>query len=181
MGETHRCRGCGREVEIETTRCPECGTVLETVVTERGGEPFEAFVASLVEAHGDIRRRLETIGTALKKQDSALAITSLRELREALDQHVVDEEARILKVLIDAHGREGAQDAIRTMQQHRSVHKLINDMLDTLPRSAEEAHKKHAELEKILREHFEAEERRIFPWALETHAKPRHEPPSRKG
>lgn len=167
-------------MEIQTTRCPECGAVLEKVVTESGGERFEEFVASLARAHTDIQGRLQTIGVALRKQDTDLAVASVRDLKDVLDRHVVDEEARILKVLIDARGREGAQDAIRTMQQHRSVHRLVNEMLNALPTSTEEASQKHAELVKILREHFEAEERRVFPAALEAHANPRHEPASRK-
>jgi len=180
MGEKYHCRGCGRQVELQTTRCPECGTILETVVTESGGEPFETFVSSLVKAHGDIRRRVSGIGTALEERDVAAGLVSLRELKATLDRHVVDEEARVLKVLIGAHGRDGAADAIRTMQQHRRVHKLVDDMLSTLPRSAEDASKEHAELEALLDEHFRAEEERIFPWAIDTLAKPRRESQSRK-
>ena len=179
MSEKHHCRGCGREVEIETTRCPECGALLETVVTESGGEPFEEFVSSLVKTHGNIRHRLRVIGTALERQDKAVGIASLRELKDTLDRHVVDEEARVLKVLIDAHGREGAGEAIRTMQQHRQVHKLVGEVIDSLPTSAEEAPRRLAALEALLDEHFKTEEGRIFPWAIDTHAKPRREAQSR--
>ena len=174
MSEKHVCRGCGHEIDVQTTRCPECGTVLETVTTVSGGEPFEKFVSSLFDAHRDIRTHLDAIGAALKRGGMDNAITTLRELREILDRHVVDEEARILKVLIDAHGREGARDAIRTMQQHRLVHKLVNDMQAKAPASIQEASRLHAELVRILEDHFKAEEDRIFPWALETYAKVGH-------
>ncbi len=143
-------------------------------------EPFEEFVASLVKAHGDIRRRLSVIGTTLKEQDVPAGLASLRELMDTLDRHVVEEEARVLKVLIGAHGRDGAGDAIRTMQQHRRVHRLVNAMLDRLPESAEDLSKAHVELEALQDEHFRAGEGRIFPWAIETHAKPGREGQSRK-
>lgn len=181
MGEKHHCRGCGREVDVQTTRCPECGAILETVVTESGGEPFEEFVASLVRTHDDIRHTLDRVGAALKTHDATSALAATKELKDILDRHVVDEEARILKVLIGAYGREGAAEAIRTMQQHRSIHRLVNEILDTAKPSAEAASKKLAELEKTLGDHFQVEEGRIFPWALETHARPGRDSHARNG
>lgn len=181
MGEKHHCRGCGHEIELQTTRCPECGAILETVVTESGGEPFEEFVASLVRTHDDIRHAMDSIGAALKTRDATSALAASMTLKDILDRHVVDEEARILKVLIDAYGRDGAAEAIRTMQQHRSIHKLVNEILDAAKPSTEGASKKLAELEKTLREHFQAEEGRIFPWALEAHGKLGRDPHVRNG
>jgi hemerythrin-like domain-containing protein len=172
MAEKFLCRGCGREVEIETTRCPECGAELERVVTERGGQPFEAFIASLVREHEAFREQLRDIRAALTKPDPSAALASLRRFGTSLDRHVVDEEARVLRVLIDAHGRDGAGDAIRTMQQHRPVRKLVDELMDFLSSHMERAPSKLAELEKLAEEHFKAEEGRIFPWAIETSKKP---------
>lgn len=171
MAEKFLCRGCGREVEIETTRCPECGAELERVVTERGGQPFEEFISSLIREHEELRKELRETKAALMKPDSPAAVASLRRLGASLDRHVVDEEARVLRVLIDAHGRDGAGDAIRTMQQHRGVRKLVDELADSVSSHAERAPRKLAELENLVEEHFKAEEGHIFPWAIETNKK----------
>ncbi len=159
-------------MEIETTRCPECGAELERVVTERGGQPFEAFIASLIREHEAFREQLRDIKAALMKPDPSDAVAALRRLGTSLDRHVVNEEARVLKVLIDAHGRDGAGDAIRTMQQHRRIRKLVDELAVSLSSQAERAPSKLAELEKLVGERFKTEEGRIFPWAMETHKKP---------
>ncbi len=173
MSEKYRCRRCGREVEIELTTCPECGTVLERVITEKGGDSFDAFVSELVRTHGEIRAQMSQIEKAVERGDHPAALTTLRALGESLDRHIVDEEARVLKVLIDVHGREGASDAIKTMQQHRRVHQLVKDLADSLSTAPKAAPERRSELDRVLREHLEAEERRIFPWAVEADRKRR--------
>lgn len=153
------------------TRCPECGAELERVVTESGGQTFEQVVSSLLRDHTEFREQLRSVRAALAKPDLKTAVASLREFGTSLDRHVVDEEARVLKVLIEVHGRDGAGEAIRTMQQHRRVVKLADELAHSLPLHPEQAPAKLAELEKLAEEQFRAEERRILPWAVETSKK----------
>jgi len=37
-------------------------------------------------------------------------------------QHIIDEEATTLKILLEAYGRQGAENAIKVFQKHREIH-----------------------------------------------------------
>ena len=179
MSERFHCRGCGRDVEIEVTRCPECGAEVERVVTESGGETIEQVVSSLVEDHARFRRQMRDLGAALSEGNAAGAADLLRQFGTSLDRHVIDEEARVLRVLIDVHGTEGAADAIQTMRQHRRIRERTDDLSRAMTIATETAVATLTDLEKLLNEHFSAEERDVFPWAVESSKEPRR-PTSRR-
>ncbi len=90
----------------------------------------------------------------------------LRDLARSLDRHIVDEEARILRVLIEAYGRKGAAGAIKTMQQHRRVHELLTDLVASLANPGPIALDRASRLFRLLGRHMEAEEAHVFPMAL---------------
>jgi len=104
------------------------------------------------------------LGGALSEGRYTEAGSAAVGLRDSLRQHVIDEESKVLKLLIDVHGRAGVGAAIRTFQRHRAVHHLLNE-IENLARSApESASGKYGELAQILQSHFGAEKDRIFPW-----------------
>jgi hemerythrin-like domain-containing protein len=130
---------------------------------------LEELIALLTQEHEEQRRRLSELTDVLKKRDYARSAELAREFDNSTVQHIVDEENVLLKLFIDTYGRKGADDAIKVFQQHRTMHKLADTISKKAMNSPEELGSMPSEFDKLVRSHFDAEEERIFPWALQTH------------
>ncbi len=122
----------------------------------------------LVREHSDFRMNLKALRQALDGPDYMKAADLITRLKDELRQHIIDEEARILKVLIDAHGREGAQEAIKTFQEHRTIYRLVEELEKPASRIPQVLSSKIEDLAGLLETHIKAEEGHIFPWAADT-------------
>ncbi len=80
---------------------------------------LEDLVSTLLKEHEEFRQRLTELEEASGDKDRCVEIVS--KLDEALRQHIVDEEATVLRVLLDAYGRDGGVDAIKVFKQHRPI------------------------------------------------------------
>jgi iron-sulfur cluster repair protein YtfE (RIC family) len=176
MTEEFHCPKCGMDVAVALTFCPECGSTLERVVTQRrrarlAPRPMDLtrLISTLIQEHGDVRRRMQDLGGTLMAGNSARAAELLEGLDWDLRQHIIDEEAQVLKHLIRVYGRDGAERDIKTMQQHRSIHRLMEDVGERLPAWSDADLSWYVELDSLLREHFKQEETQVFPRALEAH------------
>lgn len=114
---------------------------------------------------------------ALAKKDYVRAAHLFSEFDNLSIQHIVDEENVLLKLFIDAYGRNGADDAIKVFQQHRTMHKLADTISKKALTSPEKLGSMPSDFDKLVRSHFLAEEDRIFPWALKTHQAAQNKPP----
>ena len=123
----------------------------------------------LSEEHQEQRKRLSELAEVLEKKNYARGAELAREFDNSTIQHIVDEENVLLKLFIDTYGRKGADDAIKVFQQHRTMHKLADTISEKAMNSPEELGSIPAEFDRLVRSHFDAEEKRIFPWALQTH------------
>ena len=130
---------------------------------------LEELIALLTQEHEEQRRRLSELTDVLKKRDYARSAELAREFDNSTVQHIVDEENVLLKLFIDTYGRKEADDAIKVFQQHRTMHKLADTISKKAMNSPEEIGSMPSEFDKLVRSHFDAEEERIFPWALQTH------------
>jgi len=130
---------------------------------------LEELIALLTQEHEEQRRRLSELTDVLKKRDYARSAELAREFDNSTVQHIVDEENVLLKLFIETYGRKGADDAIKVFQQHRTLHKLTDTISRKAMNSPEELGSMPSEFDKLVRSHFDAEEERIFPWALQTH------------
>ena len=130
---------------------------------------LEELITVLTKEHEQLRKRLVELDDALAKGGYSRGAELVSEFDNSTLQHIVDEENVLLKLFIDAYGREGADDAIRVFQQHRTMHKLADTISKTALTSPKELGSMPSDFEKLVRLHFEAEEERIFPWALKTH------------
>jgi hemerythrin-like domain-containing protein len=130
---------------------------------------LEELIALLSQEHQQQRKRLSELADVLEKEDCARGAELAREFDNSTVQHIVDEENVLLKLFVDAYGRKGADDAIRVFQQHRTMHKLADTISKNAMTSPEELGSMPSEFDRLVRSHFEAEEKRIFPWALKTH------------
>jgi hemerythrin-like domain-containing protein len=129
---------------------------------------LEQLIALLSQEHQEQRKRLSELADVLEKKDYARGAELAREFDNSTVQHIVDEENVLLKLFIDAYGRKEADDAIKVFQQHRTMHKLADTISKKAMNSPEELGSMPSEFEKLVRSHFDAEEKRIFPWALQT-------------
>ena len=87
-------------------------------------------------------------------------------LDRSLRQHIVDEEAQVLKRLISARGRDGADSDIKTMQQHRRIHRQIQAVQERLPSWSDPDVSVYVELDRLVRDHLKKEELDVYPRAL---------------
>ena len=130
---------------------------------------LEELITVLTKEHEQLRKRLAEIHDVLARGDYSNSAQLVSEFDNSTLQHIVDEENVLLKLFVDAYGREGADDAIRVFQQHRTMHKLADAISKTALNSPEKLGSMPTDFDKLVRSHFEAEENRIFPWALKTH------------
>ena len=130
---------------------------------------LEELISLLSQEHQEQRKRLSELADVLKKRDYARGAELAREFDNSSVQHIVDEENVLLKLFIDTYGRKGADDAIKVFQQHRTMHRLAETISKKAMASPEELESTPCEFDKLVRSHFEAEEKHIFPWALKTH------------
>ena len=130
---------------------------------------LEELIALLSKEHQEQRKRLSDIAGVLEKKDYTRGAELAREFDNSTVQHIVDEENVLLKLFIDAYGRKGADDAIKVFQQHRTMHKLAETISEKAMNSPEELGSTPSEFDKLVRSHFDSEEKRIFPWALQAH------------
>ena len=105
----------------------------------------------------------------LAKKEYARAAQLASEFDNSSIQHIVDEENVLLKLFNDVYGGEEADDAIKVFQQHRTMHKSADAIANKALTSSEELGSMPSDFDKLVRSHFEAEEERIFQWALKTY------------
>lgn len=128
-------------------------------------EPIPKLIERLIREHRELAPTLEKIGITT---DSNLetAIGRLRDLRLVILRHAVEEEARIMRVIMK-DAKSESKESVRIMQEHRWVSEFLERRLDALqgipPREAQ------AEIHKFLSdllEHFREEESIVFPLAI---------------
>ena len=129
---------------------------------------LKELITVLTKEHEELRKRLANLNDALAKGDYSNGAHLVSEFDNSTLQHIVDEENVLLKLFIDAYGRDGADDAIKVFQQHRTMHKLADAISKTALTSPKELGSMPSDFRNLVRSHFDAEEQRIFPWALKT-------------
>jgi F0F1-type ATP synthase gamma subunit len=125
-----------------------------------------SLIKLLIDEHKKSREKLSRIEQLSIKGDYTETRNLVDELRTHIEQHIIDEEAIILKEALRLLGREDCKDVIEVFQQHKLiinfVHQYIN-LLDS-PQSGVNIIK---ELRKLIDLHYEKEEAEIFPRILE--------------
>ena len=148
------------------------GTLLKTNYMESRrvdfSEPIPKLIERLIGEHKDLYPKLSRIET-MSVSDS---IVSLEELRPKILHHAVEEEARIMRVIIEGISKESATSSIQIMQEHRWVVNFLDQRLRELPKI--ESNLAKLEIMKFISDlklHFEEEEQGVFPLALKIHSK----------
>jgi Arc/MetJ-type ribon-helix-helix transcriptional regulator len=130
---------------------------------------FEELISVLIAEHVEIRKELTHLKKSVESREFSSAAEILRELDRLFLQHIADEEAQVLRMLIDAFGVRGADEAITVFRQHRPIYQLMEEVKKLPSLSPEELAVNEARLRSLLEEHTKAEEDRVFPKAVSTY------------
>lgn len=120
-------------------------------------------IERLIREHRELAPRLEKIRITTDN-NLETAIGNLRDLRVVILRHAVEEEARIMRVIMK-DAKSESKDSVRIMQEHRWVSEFLERRLDALQEIA--PHEAQTEIHKFLSdllEHFREEERSCFLW-----------------
>ena len=130
---------------------------------------LDELISVLIAEHVQIKDGLETLQYRLAAKDFTSAKNVLSEVRGIFVRHIADEESQILRILIDAYGVNGANEAIEVFRQHRPIYEVMKAIEHFSDLPAQELESKEAELRSLLDRHTKAEENRIHPWTLSTY------------
>lgn len=130
---------------------------------------LDELISVLITEHIQIKSGLEALRNKLAAKDFASAKDVLSEVKGVFSRHIADEEAQVLRILIDAYGVKGANEAIEVFRQHRPIHDLMETIEHFSDLSALELESKEVELRSLLDKHTKIEESRIYPWTLSTY------------
>ncbi|MEM1994903.1 MAG: hemerythrin domain-containing protein [Nitrososphaerales archaeon] len=123
-------------------------------------------VETLLSEHKGARSLLLELEELLLRDEAQKVAEGLIRLDRYLLQHIVDEEASILKRLINVYGSEKCEEEIRILQQHRIIYNILQECSKLQELTA--LKQKFAELKVILERHFKDEEEKVFPKVLKT-------------
>ncbi len=130
---------------------------------------FEELVSVLEQEHEDVSAVMRGLDGDIGSRQDEDVVASLRNLREVLLQHILDEESGVLRVLINAYGRDGSREAIEVFQEHVDILKMLAELDDSITVDRKASKELRTTLDALMSEHFRKEDDVIFPWALRTH------------
>jgi iron-sulfur cluster repair protein YtfE (RIC family) len=110
------------------------------------------------------------------------AIVTINEIKESIIKHAVEEEARLMRVIMH-NAKEESTDSIKRMQEHNWVVDFLKHRVPSIENniypqqnkqdkpSRHEAQNEIDEFVTNLKNHFEEEEQIVFPLALKADLK----------
>ena len=95
---------------------------------EYNSEPIPKMVERLRAEHRDFRLELIQIEEA-SKFSSHKPIEILKEIRKSILRHEVEEEARIIRIIME-YAKEESKQSVKVMQEHRRIIDLLEHLLE---------------------------------------------------
>jgi hemerythrin len=100
------------------------------------------------------------------RTNSKQAIGMLEDLGKSILRHAVEEEARIMRVIMQK-AKEQSEQSIKVMQEHKQIIEFLDKTISQLKTfSQEESAKKIKKFVEDSIKHFSEEEEIVFPLAL---------------
>ena len=142
-------------------------------------EPIEDMIERLKLEHRNFETKLKEVEDAInnsdKDKDITYATKIIRSMSESITHHAVEEEARLLRVIMHK-AKDESSESIKIMQEHNWVIDFFKNNLTEIenrmknlnlesPKFNEDA-KLINEFISNLREHFLEEEQIVFPLVL---------------
>lgn len=95
------------------------------------------------------------------------AFPVLVQIRELLSQHTIDEEAVILKIIVDKMDKNEAEKYVEVMREHVKIMKNVDDAVESTYTGWTETVGLLENLRKTAAEHHRKEEELVFPKVME--------------
>lgn len=117
--------------------------------------------------HVNMAKNLGLLQNAIQKRDLEEAKSILDGMDETLMQHFLDEEARLLRLIIQAFGREGAEESIEIFQEHIEIDSLVKKLRHAMESGSVSPEEVWRALNGLMEGHFGRESRTAFPCVRE--------------
>ena len=136
-------------------------------------EPIPRMIERLKSEHNVFESKLVQIKNSIKMNDIKLAAQIVQDMGEKIIQHAVEEEARLMRVIMK-NAKDESSESIEIMQEHNWLMNFLNNRLMLIKNAAtssdpaeyEEAKRDLDEFVDKLRKHFKEEEEIVFPLTL---------------
>jgi hypothetical protein len=128
-------------------------------------EPLPRVIARLEDEHKKLEPKLNQIEQLCKSGDLGAAMKQLDTIKLTLLRHAVEEEARLMRVIMWEF-KDEAGDSIIILRYHRKVVGFFEHTLPSLATFPEKVGRREIGLfVKELRQHHRQEEETVFPLA----------------
>ena len=122
-------------------------------------------IERLKHEHRDFESRLLQIEES-SRTNSKQAIEMLADLGKSILRHAIEEEARIMRVIMQK-AKDHSEQSIRVIQEHKQIIEFLDKTISQLKTfSLEESAKKIKKFVEDSIKHFSEEEEIVFPLAL---------------
>jgi hemerythrin-like domain-containing protein len=119
--------------------------------------------------------KLVQIKNSIKMNDIKLAAQIVQDMGEKIIQHAVEEEARLMRVIMK-NAKDESSESIEIMQEHNWLMNFLNNRLMLIKNAAASSDPAEYEKAKLdldefvdnLRKHFKEEEEIVFPLTLKS-------------
>ena len=136
-------------------------------------EPIPDFIERLRSEHVIFESKLIEIDNNIKRNDIKQAAQLIQELSDKIIQHAVEEEARLMRVIMH-NAKDESSESIKIMQEHNWIMNFLKNRLTAIKKVSASSHPIESENAKgdlnefvnNLRKHFEEEEQIVFPLTL---------------
>ncbi|HET7284013.1 MAG TPA: hemerythrin domain-containing protein [Nitrososphaeraceae archaeon] len=145
-------------------------------------EPIPKMIERLKSEHRSFESKIAEVQGSINNDDIAHATEIIRIMTDKITHHAVEEEARLMRVIMQKAKDESAE-SIRIMQEHNwvidffknklgAIENRINSKIDSQIQGDDHADKNQQSKKELtefvtnLRSHFSEEEQTVFPLSL---------------
>jgi iron-sulfur cluster repair protein YtfE (RIC family) len=125
--------------------------------------PIKELIEKLKEEHSSLPGLIDDAIITYKTGNLSGAFPVIAEVRETLSQHIIDEEATLLKFLLEKLGKEASEPYIKILQDHPKIMKLVEQSVESTYTGWTETENDLNTLKEFLAEHNKQEEAELYP------------------
>ncbi len=125
--------------------------------------PVNELIEKLKEEHATLPAIIDDAIITYKTGNLSGAFPVIADVRETLSQHIIDEEAVLLKLLLDKLGKEASEPYIKILQEHTKIMKLVEQSVESTYTGWTETENNLNTLKEELAGHHKQEEEVFYP------------------
>ena len=125
--------------------------------------PVNELIEKLKEEHASLPAIIDDAIITYKTGNLSGAFPVIADVRETLSQHIIDEEAVLLKLLLDKLGKEASEPYIKILQEHTKIMKLVEQSVESTYTGWTETENNLNTLKEELAGHHKQEEEVFYP------------------